>query len=68
LESIKLTNLRRRRQELEEKLKLISNRISFRQKKEETEIKRYIRSEERTRMLSETKNYKHFQEMLREEL
>ena len=60
LESIKLTNLRKKRQDLEEKLKLISNRISFRHKKEETELKRYIRSEERSRLLSETKNYKKF--------
>lgn len=34
LESIKLTSLRKRRQDLEDKLKLISNRISFRHKKE----------------------------------
>jgi len=34
LESIKLINLRKKRQELEQKLKLIANRISFRHKKE----------------------------------
>jgi hypothetical protein len=68
LESIKLTNLRKKRQDLEEKLKLISNRISFRHKKEESELKRYIRSEERSRLLSETKNYKKFHEMLKDEL
>ena len=34
LESIELTSLRKRRQDLEDKLKLISNRISFRHKKE----------------------------------
>jgi|688.fasta_scaffold769725_1 hypothetical protein len=33
LESIKLTQLRQRRRELEDKLKLVSNRIGYRKKK-----------------------------------
>jgi hypothetical protein len=68
LESIRLSQLRQRRRDLEDKLKLVSNRITFRKKKEEEDLRRYIRSEERTRMLSETKNYKRFQEMLKEEV
>jgi hypothetical protein len=68
LESIRLSELRQKRRELEDKLKLVSNRIIYRKKKEETEIKRYIRSEERNRLLSETKNYKKFKDMLKEEL
>lgn len=66
LESIKLSNLRQKRRELEDKLKKVSNRINFRKKKEEDELKRYIRSEERTRMLSENKQYKKFNSMLKD--
>jgi len=68
LESIRLSQLRQKRHELEDKLKLVSNRISFRKKKEEDEIKRYIRSEERSRFMSETKNYKKLNDMLKDEL
>lgn len=35
LESIRLSKLREKRHQLEDKLKLVSNRISFRKKKEE---------------------------------
>lgn len=35
LESIKLTQLRQKRRDLEEKLRLVSNRIKFRRNKEE---------------------------------
>ena len=52
LESIKLGQLRQRRRELEDKLKLVSNRIGYRRKKEEDELRRYIRSEERGRIMS----------------
>ena len=68
LESIKLGQLRHKRRDLEEKLRLVSNRIQFRRNKEVTSLKRYIRSEERSRVVSETKNYKYVQGMLKEEL
>jgi len=35
LESIRLSQLRQKRRELEDKLKMVSNRITFRKKKEE---------------------------------
>lgn len=65
LETIRLTQLRSKRRELEDKLKLVSNRINFRKKKEEEELKRYIRSEEKSRVMSESKNYRRFQDLLR---
>jgi len=47
---------------------MVSNRISYRKKKEEDEIKRYVQSAERTKLMNETNNFKKFQEMLKGEL
>ena len=47
---------------------MVSNRIKFRRDKEEHDLKRYIRSEERSRVMSETKQYKRIQDMLKEEI
>ena len=44
---------------------MVSNRINFKRKKEEEELRKFIRSEEKSLALVETHNYKKFNELIK---
>lgn len=46
---------------------MVSNRINFKRKKEEEELRKFIRSEEKSLALVETHNYKKFNELIKDE-
>ena len=49
-------------------MQLVSNKINFRRKKEENELRKFIQSEEKSLNLMETHNYKKFKALLKDEI